>query len=577
MINDFISSINASQRNSDRVDSFWYQTASMFGIANIQMLLELAEPETANVSSFTALCLEEHYEKLKELSDKMDSSTIAGLNYKCVFSEPEKTRKSTQASLTAMTQPFLNNRQLQNMMSQTTFDMSSIGKKPTVVYVIMADEKDTHHFLVTIFIKQLYECLIKVAQKSSEKSLPIRVNFLLDEFASIPKIDNFANAMAAARSRNIRFQLILQNINQLENNYGKSSAEIIKGNCNNWVFLSSKELPLLNEISALCGSRTSNSGYVKPLITISELQKLKKGEFTEALILSSGHNPYIAELPDISKYKSFEIKKFADNPPKKFGEFKMLDIKSVFNSIDCGLILCPFACQDDNIHEKRAVYGPELIERLYSLVDSVINSLLQIRLKLPRIDLEDVYVLNSREAQTIIGLEDHLPLYFDTLKGILNRFDCICNAPLEIKRTDLEMISGDEPEYDDDDDDENIKVIQKLNSLNHQLSMINYITDCNNENCHLQDLHEKAIEKLLDNIKSTDITKSKKAYEKAIEFIANLSTKEIHEQCMSQNKGESLKALFEAVDEFKANSILLLEDGIRVMLDDLFSNDDEED
>ena len=106
--------------------------------------------------------------------------------------------------------------------------------------------------------------------------------------------------------------------------------------------------------------------------------------------------------------------------------------------------------------------------------------------------------------------------------------------------------------------------------------MINYINNCNNGNYYFQDLHEKIIKKMINNIKSNDEATAKEAYEKAIEFIANLSTKEIYEQCMSQNKGENLKVLFEAVDEFKANSTLLLEDGIRVMLNDLFSNDDEE-
>ena len=51
-----------------------------------------------------------------------------------------------------------------------------------------------------------------------------------------------------------------------------SAAEIIKGNCTDWVFLTSKELPLLNEISELCGFRRGRA-----LISPSELQRLKKG------------------------------------------------------------------------------------------------------------------------------------------------------------------------------------------------------------------------------------------------------------------------------------------------------------
>ena len=52
--------------------------------------------------------------------------------------------------------------------------------------MIIQDEKTTYHALATIFVKQCYESLISVAHKHGG-ALPVRVNFLLDEFANMPK------------------------------------------------------------------------------------------------------------------------------------------------------------------------------------------------------------------------------------------------------------------------------------------------------------------------------------------------------------------------------------------------------
>ena len=88
-----------------------------------------------------------------------------------------------------------------------------------------------------------------------------------------------ASMISAARSRNIRFFLMAQSLWQLNQKY-KEDADTIKGNSDNWVFLTSREYNLLKEISILCGDtffKDSDGGVrSRPLISISELQRLKK-------------------------------------------------------------------------------------------------------------------------------------------------------------------------------------------------------------------------------------------------------------------------------------------------------------
>lgn len=135
----------------------------------------------------------------------------------------------------------------------------------------MPDEKTTYHKLVSLFIKQSYEYLIYQAQQLEKKSFSTRINYLLDEFASLPAINDFPAMISAARSRNIRFNIVIQSQSQLFQKY-RDDADTIKSNCNNWIFLTSRELSLLKELESLCGT-IDGKHY---LYSVSRLQHLKK-------------------------------------------------------------------------------------------------------------------------------------------------------------------------------------------------------------------------------------------------------------------------------------------------------------
>jgi type IV secretion system protein VirD4 len=217
---------------------------------------------------------------------------------------------------------FIIRKSLSQVLSGSSFDIRKIGKEKTAIYIIVPDEKTTTHFLVTLFVKQTYETLISEAQRQKDKRLPVRVNFLLDEFCNIPTIPDMPSMISASRSRNMRFFLLAQGLYQLRQKY-KEDAMTIQGNCDNWVFLSSKEHELLKEISNLCGERFYNDGYngekSRPLISTSQLQRLSK-EKGEALILYGRHYPFVTELPDIDKY---QFKKY---PPAEMRESQLPEV-----------------------------------------------------------------------------------------------------------------------------------------------------------------------------------------------------------------------------------------------------------
>lgn len=188
--------------------------------------------------------------------------------------------------------------QIINLLARSTFDLHQLGFSKSAIFLVMPDEKTTYHKIITIFIKQMYEFLIDDAfKRTSNNRFERRVNFILDEFSSLPQISDFPQMISASRSRNIRFLLVVQSKHQLKQRY-EAEADTIMSNCNNWMFLTSRETDLLREISEL-GGVTGDKG--ERLLSVSWLQHLDK-EKGECLIFNGRKYPYVASLPDIDVY-----------------------------------------------------------------------------------------------------------------------------------------------------------------------------------------------------------------------------------------------------------------------------------
>ena len=199
------------------------------------------------------------------------------------------------------------------------------------MFLIIQDEKKTYHALTTIFVKQCYESLIDVAQESGGK-LRVRTNFILDEFANMPELKDVTTMITAARSRQIRFNLIIQNFAQLNQVYGKENAETIKGNCTNMIYLLSSELNALEEISKLCGDvKVKGKGKDKPdetrpLISVSDLQRLA---FKDAIIKKQRLDPFKTKLKGVNEY-NWNIPKYskAGYPERNKFSIDTFDLRS---------------------------------------------------------------------------------------------------------------------------------------------------------------------------------------------------------------------------------------------------------
>ena len=122
------------------------------------------------------------------------------------------------------------------------------------------------------------------------------MNFVLEEFCNIPKLGDIVAMLTAARSRRIRFHLIIQSYSQLVDKYGDSTARTVLDNCGNLIYLHCRELGFLEYISLLAGKNQ----YGNPLVSVSRLLHLSK---QETLIFHDRCYPYLVrDLPLIFDY-----------------------------------------------------------------------------------------------------------------------------------------------------------------------------------------------------------------------------------------------------------------------------------
>lgn len=325
-------------KSNTNADPFWERSASNYFSGLVLALFEDANENEINLNSIINMSAkgkekigENTY--IQEFFNLKDKTNISYTSASGTVNAPSETQGGILSVFEQKLTTFSSKAELSKMLAYSDFKMENIGSEKTIVYIIMQDEKSTYHPLVSAFIKQCYEVLIGTAQEYKGR-LPIRTNFVLDEFANLPPISDMSNMITAARSRNIRLNLIIQGAEQLSAQYGKETAEVIKGNCTNWFFLISKELQLLKDISELCGNTEVRTGFneyrEKPLISVSQLQRFEIGEI---LIRRDREHPYKAFLPDISEYTYWTQENGIDEVVNKRDEVHIFDIQEYVKKV----------------------------------------------------------------------------------------------------------------------------------------------------------------------------------------------------------------------------------------------------
>jgi len=119
---------------------------------------------------------------------------------------------------------FFDHSECANMFcKESSIRLSDIGKEKTALFVNVDDTSKSMEKMQSILFTQLFQSLVREADKTVNGVLPNKVHFLLDDFCS-SHIEDFDVMINTMRSRGISCSIALQSMTQLESKYNRAEA-----------------------------------------------------------------------------------------------------------------------------------------------------------------------------------------------------------------------------------------------------------------------------------------------------------------------------------------------------------------
>ncbi len=287
LINSLIAYIKESTREESQGQN----------IHTIMELLRLAGREDGEMETALNLLMTELHE------EKPDS--WAYKQYRNISQAPERTFNSIVVSAIAKFNT-IDTEEISKMMEYDEINLKSIGQRKTVVFVEVSDSDRSMDKLVNIFFTQAMNQLCTYAdEECADSMLPVPVRFIMDDFATNCRIDNFENMISNIRSRKISAILILQSLSQLEDGYGRSSHTIVD-DCDTLVYMGGNDPETAQAIAIRCNKTTQTILHM-PLCS--------------SWIFRRGEKPFMCrnfQLEDYIQNRNIKLKNV--NNPREYDE-----------------------------------------------------------------------------------------------------------------------------------------------------------------------------------------------------------------------------------------------------------------
>lgn len=250
------------RKGGHHIDPFWDEASQLLVQAVIAYLREewgAKEQNLHRVLQLISLCqMEGNLEENKTVLDRMmeahgreNPDSYALSMYTKFRVAADRTLRSIMISVNSRLGHF-DTPELNGMTNSDNIDISSIGKKKTALFVVVSDTDRSMDGLVNIFFTQAMNELCRYADKECEDScLPVPVRFILDDFATNCKIEEFPRMIASIRSRGISAMLMIQAESQLTEGYGCDGKTII-GNCDTYVYLGGNDVETAKAVAERC-------------------------------------------------------------------------------------------------------------------------------------------------------------------------------------------------------------------------------------------------------------------------------------------------------------------------------------
>lgn len=207
------------------------------------------------------LLLNKSVEMLDSIFERLPDSHPAKGPYR-LFSKADKVKGNAVLGLGTRLQ-ILQNKMVQQITSHTDIDLTLPGREKCAYFCITSDQDSTYDVLATLFTSFLSIKLVRFADRTEKRKLPIPVTFILDEFPNIGVVPDFKKKLATARSRGIGMCILFQNIPQMQNRYPDNQWEEILGGCDFSIFLGCNDMTTASYYSDRTGEITVSVASIR--------------------------------------------------------------------------------------------------------------------------------------------------------------------------------------------------------------------------------------------------------------------------------------------------------------------------
>ena len=255
------------------------------------------------------------------INDRNDLDPLCKYNLMKFGELHEKTRLSILATFESYFELF-DNPLINAATSKSDFDIRNLRKKKMTLYIGITNDNIVRLSpLLSVFYQQTADVLTRKLPQNNE---PYGVLFLMDEFSSLRRMESFHKNIGLFREYHLRISIIIQELSQLYDTYGRDGAKVFL-NAKARIAFTQNDLETCEYLEKLLGNKTiktrnisrrngknpdstnSNHYHSMPLLSTQEIRLLSE---KKSIIIIQGTKPIIANKLNLNN-----IVEFNKNPP----------------------------------------------------------------------------------------------------------------------------------------------------------------------------------------------------------------------------------------------------------------------
>ncbi len=204
--------------------------------------------------------------------------------------------------------------------ASSDFSIIEMKKQRTTIYVgLTPDNIQRLQKLMQVFYQQATEFLSRKIPDTKDE--PYGVMFMMDEFPTLGKMEQFKSGIAYFRGYRVRLFLIIQDTQQLKGTYEEAGMNSFLSNSTYRITFAANNYETANLISQLCGNKTvEQASYSKPMFfdfNISSrsqnISNVQRALLLPQEVIQLPRDEQIVLIESFPPIRSNKIKYYADN------------------------------------------------------------------------------------------------------------------------------------------------------------------------------------------------------------------------------------------------------------------------